>query len=202
MDLQPRKQPRQDRAKATVDAILDAAAHILAAQGREAATTNAVAARAGVSIGSLYQYFPNRDAVLGAVVHRHGHRIHRLVAECLSDPPPATLADAVNRIVAAVFEAHRLDPHLHGALDHDFNAAHDHGHGHPSTKTAVRQLFATLPPPVATEIGVRSPDAALVVTETIHSLAHAAHVHPGPGADPPALRAQAAAVALAYLRHG
>lgn len=66
----PRKIPRQARSLATVEVILDAAALLLVDEGYEQATTNRIAERAGVSIGSLYQYFPNREAVVAAVAQR------------------------------------------------------------------------------------------------------------------------------------
>jgi len=66
----PRKLPSQQRAIATVEAIVEAAAHILEKGGFEAYSTNAVAERAGVSIGSLYQYFPNKDAITRALIAR------------------------------------------------------------------------------------------------------------------------------------
>jgi AcrR family transcriptional regulator len=66
----PRKIPRQARSLATVEVILDAAALLLVDEGYDQATTNRIAERAGVSIGSLYQYFPNREAVVAAVAHR------------------------------------------------------------------------------------------------------------------------------------
>lgn len=68
--LSPRKAPRQRRSVATVDAIVEAAARVLERDGFDGYTTNAVAALAGVSIGSLYQYFPNRDALTAALVER------------------------------------------------------------------------------------------------------------------------------------
>src|SRR5580698_3835386 len=68
--LNARKTPRQKRSVATVGAILDAAARILEKQGFDAYSTNAVAARAGVSIGSLYQYFPGKDAITRALIER------------------------------------------------------------------------------------------------------------------------------------
>lgn len=66
--LAPRKKPLQARSAATVNAILQAAAHILETEGLAACSTNAVAQRAGVSIGSLYQYFPSRDAITRALI--------------------------------------------------------------------------------------------------------------------------------------
>lgn len=66
-----RKEPRQARSRATIEAILDAAAHILGERGWAGITTNAVAETAGASIGSLYQYFPNKLALVEAVRRRH-----------------------------------------------------------------------------------------------------------------------------------
>lgn len=68
--LDARKTPGQQRSQATVAAILEAAARILETEGLGAYSTNAVAARAGVSIGSLYQYFPSKDAVTRALIRR------------------------------------------------------------------------------------------------------------------------------------
>lgn len=72
----PRKTPVQSRSAMTVEAILEAAAHILEEEGFEGYTTNAIAARAGVSIGSLYQYFPNKDAVTAALVMEDARQLH------------------------------------------------------------------------------------------------------------------------------
>ena len=68
--LSPRKRPAQRRAAETVDAILEAAAHILERDGLAGYSTNAIAERAGASIGSLYQYFPNKDAITRALILR------------------------------------------------------------------------------------------------------------------------------------
>jgi len=68
--LDARKLPRQRRSAATVDAILEAAARLLETRGPGGYTTNAIAERAGVSVGSLYQYFPNRDALTAALIDR------------------------------------------------------------------------------------------------------------------------------------
>ncbi len=75
-----RKTPVQERSRRTVDEILGAAARILVEDGYSALTTNDVAAAAGVSIGSLYQYFPNKDALLRALVERHLDAVERSLA--------------------------------------------------------------------------------------------------------------------------
>jgi AcrR family transcriptional regulator len=68
--LEPRKIPRQERSRATVDAMLDACAEGLLSRGYDALTTNAISERAGVSIGTLYEYFPNREAIAAALASR------------------------------------------------------------------------------------------------------------------------------------
>lgn len=70
-DAEPRKTPRQGRSRATVERILVAAARIFDERGYRGTTTNHVAEAAGVSIGSLYQYFPNKDALLVGLAERH-----------------------------------------------------------------------------------------------------------------------------------
>ena len=69
--LEPRKTPVQARSAASVSAILEATIQVLLSVGKERLTTTRVAARAGVSVGTLYQYFPNKSALLQAVVKRH-----------------------------------------------------------------------------------------------------------------------------------
>jgi AcrR family transcriptional regulator len=69
--LKPRKTPTQARSAATVDAIFEATIQVLLADGGQRLTTTRVAERAGVSVGTMYQYFPNKQALLYAVVHQH-----------------------------------------------------------------------------------------------------------------------------------
>ena len=67
----PRKSATQERSRATVDALLSATARVLVKEGYDRASTNKVAEAAGVSIGSLYQYFPSKEALVSAVIQRH-----------------------------------------------------------------------------------------------------------------------------------
>jgi AcrR family transcriptional regulator len=79
--LQPRKRPAQARSTETVAVILTAAAHILEKDGYGQYSTNAIAKRAGVSIGSLYQYFPGKDAITIALIQQEGARVAGAIEE-------------------------------------------------------------------------------------------------------------------------
>lgn len=108
-----RKIPRQPRAQQTVNFILDAAAYILAERGLDGFTTNHVAARAGVNISSLYQYFPNKVAILEALQARHiaaPDDNHAQWLERLRDVP---LEDVVRSLVDVAIEMHAENPKIH-----------------------------------------------------------------------------------------
>lgn len=106
LDLQPRRLPRQARSRATVDAILEACARLLREEGPEGVTTRRLARRAGVGIGSLYEYFPNREAVLAALVQRRlgalVAEVRDALAEALVREPDEATGFLLRRIVAAV----------------------------------------------------------------------------------------------------
>ena len=96
--VRPRKRPSQLRSRETVSAIVEATAHILSEVGYDGLTTNAVATRAGVSIGSLYQYFPSKDALVADLVDRHCERMNALFGAVFMRAltlPPRDLARAV-----------------------------------------------------------------------------------------------------------
>jgi AcrR family transcriptional regulator len=83
--LSPRKKPRQARAEATVDAIFEATLQLLVADGIRRLTTTRVAERAGVSVGTMYQYFPHKNALVYALNERYLTRLAtRIEAECLA----------------------------------------------------------------------------------------------------------------------
>lgn len=119
-----RRSPVQSRGQATVDVIVEAAAQILARQGPAAATTNAVAARAGVSIGTLYQYFSDRESLLQEIGRRHVAEMQAVLAGALAGIDGLALPDAVDRLVAAIVASHRVHPRLHQALHQSL--ARDH----------------------------------------------------------------------------
>ena len=94
-----RKSPRQDRSKVTVDAILDATAHIIVTDGYDQLSTNRVAERAGVSIGSLYQYFPNKEALVGELVDRFSGQILELMMSGLRELAAVLSEDVMCKFV-------------------------------------------------------------------------------------------------------
>lgn len=102
-----RKKPRQARAAATIGAIVEAAAQILQKEGEEGLTTAKIAERAGVSIGSLYQYFPNREAVLLALIRRERDEIGAKVARKIAESDPKSGEDLVRGVIATLLEAFR-----------------------------------------------------------------------------------------------
>ena len=114
--VNPRKSPRQARSHATVDAILDAAAQVLVEEGYDAATTNRVAKLAGVSVGSLYKYFPNKDAIVAALLDRHEMAMLAHLGKMMTELADAPLEDAVRVYVDAMLAIHAASPKLHHAL--------------------------------------------------------------------------------------
>jgi AcrR family transcriptional regulator len=110
--IQPRKQPRQVRAELTRQRILAAAAHVFGEHGYAAGTTNRIAERAGISIGSLYQYFPNKDAILAELLVRHLDDGTAAAAKLLTGPLPGPIEEVFRVFVRLTVESHRDDPHL------------------------------------------------------------------------------------------
>jgi len=110
----PRKRPRQARSRHTVDAIIEAAARILEEQGHGGFTTNAVAELAGVSIGTLYQYFPAKDALLGALIAREtACLVEEAEAACLMGAGQ----QALNALIQAAVRHQVRRPRLARLLD-------------------------------------------------------------------------------------
>ena len=112
----PRKVASQERARATVDALVEATARILVKEGFDKASTNRIAEVAGVSIGSLYQYFPSKEALVAAVIEHHQQEIMQTVRRELADVFAQPVEKGVRKLVAAAVEAHRVDPMLHRVL--------------------------------------------------------------------------------------
>jgi AcrR family transcriptional regulator len=112
--LDPRKPPTQTRSTETVNAVLEAAARILEQHGFEGYTTNAIAERAGVSIGSLYQYFPSKDAVTVALIERE---CALLLANMAQAESIVNRRSAINHLIGAAVAHQMRRPRLARLLD-------------------------------------------------------------------------------------
>jgi AcrR family transcriptional regulator len=113
----PIRQAKQQRSKATVDAIVQAAAQILSESGWSALNTNAVATRAGVSIGSLYEYFPDKQAILNVIVDEHLAAGEAKLAEGMRAMSGIkSMDEVVEAVVSGFVHLHQEDPRLHRVL--------------------------------------------------------------------------------------
>ena len=111
-----RRRPRQRRARQTVDAILDAVVRVLKREGFGAVTTNRVAEVAGVSIGSVYQYFPNKQAIFVALHQRHIEQVDRMVETKLVEHAASSLDELIRAMIEGMIDAHTADPELYELL--------------------------------------------------------------------------------------
>lgn len=112
-----RRRATQARSRATVAVILEAAGQLLVETGFRGASTNAIARRAGVSVGSLYQYFASREDVFRALAARHREAMHALAAQAVARiEAGAEPAEALPGLLEAMVEAHRADPGLMHAM--------------------------------------------------------------------------------------
>jgi AcrR family transcriptional regulator len=115
-DLQPRRLPRQARSRASLDALLEATAHLLREGGYARLTTNHIAERAGVSIGTLYQFFPGKEAIVAALIERTARQHFETIVADL----PSTLAldtpGALDLLVRRIAKLLAADRRLYGVL--------------------------------------------------------------------------------------
>jgi AcrR family transcriptional regulator len=112
----PRRQPRQARAQATVDAIIEGTARVLVNQGYDRTSTNRVAATAGVSIGSLYQYFPSKEALVASVAEDLVKRMTTAMSNVLSRAVGTDITSDARLVIEGLIAAYRVDPALHDVL--------------------------------------------------------------------------------------
>ena len=116
--LKPRKKPLQERSRKTVEVILDAAAQVFTEKGFSGGTTNHIAERAGVSIGSLYQYFPNKDSILVGLLERHLADGLRHMEDLLDNASAKDMEPGqfVRNLVGMLVSEQLIDARLHKVL--------------------------------------------------------------------------------------
>lgn len=193
-----RRQPKQRRARQTVDAVLDAVVRILKRDGFDAITTNRVAEVAGVSIGSLYQYFPDKRAIFEALHQRHIEEIDRIVQTKLVEHAASSLDELIRAMVEAMVEAHATDPELHELLltevPHRAGGTQDFAvrlHG------AFRLAISSGAPDLRKRGDLDK--VVFVVTNMVEALSHSAALRRPPGLSLADAKAEIVRAVLAYL---
>jgi len=195
----PRKRPRQTRSKETVETILAATARILIKLGFDGLTTNAVAEAAGVSIGSLYQYFPNKQALVAALIERRldekNANTHRELARVAGQPFPM----AVRTMIRMTIENYAQSPELSRVLIEQVPRI-----GRMARIAELHQgtlkLVATLLEARRSELAVNDPEmAAFVLVASIEAIAQRAALFQPATLSDPALIDEATAMVTRYL---
>ncbi|MFP2959218.1 TetR/AcrR family transcriptional regulator [Myxococcus sp. 1LA] len=162
-----RRRPRQDRAQATCDAILTATARVLVKEGYDAASTNRIAREAGVSIGSLYQYFPSKEGLVLAVMERHRARslsdFEAGLVQLASEPLPTALRALIRQVLAMK----REDPKLHQMLHELMPRMRELGQTDPYEQRLFRLVRAFLAPRVGE---IRPKDLDMAVFIIVHAV--------------------------------
>jgi AcrR family transcriptional regulator len=178
--LNPRKQPVQIRSRATVDAILIAAAQVFEAHGYAAGTTNRIASKAGVSIGTLYQYFPSKEAIAVALLEQHisetGHRLHEWVGHMVVEQHG--LSEALHDYVTEMMHIHSMQPRLqHMLLEEIPLPERVHQALLESERNAAKTMAGLLRLFPEARQGVPE-HTCFVIVQTVESLTHRFAVHP------------------------
>ncbi|MGL4576795.1 MAG: TetR/AcrR family transcriptional regulator [Burkholderiaceae bacterium] len=117
--ISPRKTPRQERSAFTVRAILDAAARVLEVESLAGFNTNRVAEVAGVSVGSLYQYFPSKDALMAALIASEQESLACAVEQCVDACKGKSLQHSIQALVGIAIDHQWGNPVYAAALDHE-----------------------------------------------------------------------------------
>jgi AcrR family transcriptional regulator len=193
-----RRRPHQRRARNTVQALLDAVVRILKREGFSAVTTNRIAEVAGVSIGSLYQYFPDKHSIFVALHERHVEEIDRMVEAKLLEHAASPLDTLLGSMVEAMVEAHEQDPELyellHTEVPHKAEGTHEFTvrlHG------AFRLAIASRKQELGTQRDLDT--VVFVVTHMVEALSHGAVLRRPLGMSLAAAKSEAVRAVLAYL---
>jgi len=195
----PRKIPRQERSRATVEAILDAAAQVLVKEGVERATTNRIAEAAGVSIGSLYQYFPSKEALIASLLERHNAAMREAVIAELARVQSMPLERAVRAMVELVVRAHAVEPELHRVLMEQVPRV-DRRARVGEFEVALRQMIVGYLEGHRARLRVADLElAAFLAAMTVEAVAHGAVIHHPEHLDDPKFLDEATALVVRYL---
>lgn len=193
------RKPRQRRAQQTVDAILGAVVRILKRESAHAVTTNRIAEVAGVSIGSVYQYFPHKRAIFAALHQRHIEEIDRIVEAALVEHATSSFDGLIPALFEVMVGAHTADPELYDAL---FTEVPHRSEGTRDFSVRLHGAFRLAIASRSQELKSRRDldKVAFVVTHMVDSLSHGAVLRRPPGLSLEVAKEGAVRAVLAYLR--
>lgn len=192
----PRKLPQQDRSKVTVEAILTATARILTSEGYDKATTNRIAELAGVSIGSLYQYFPSKEALVTSLAENHANTMMEIVESKLKDLFNAPIEVVIRELVRASITAHCVDPMLHKVLNEQVPRINTNAE---DRVTALLHDYLELH---RDRIAPQNLDlAVLIIERTVEALTHTAVIERSQLLNDGQLEQEITTLLLCYLTH-
>lgn len=177
-----RREPRQQRSRRTVDDLLEAVQLVVKRHGTQAITTNRIAEAAGVSVGSLYQYFPDKRAILSALHERHVDDVRQVMEQTVASGMSGPLEEFVRELVHGLVQTHAKVADLHEvvssavpasalgfetALHHTFGQVLSGGDEDRYSRDEIGRLLFVLPRLVASlvhgtvhEVSALSRDAA------------------------------------------
>lgn len=199
--LKPRKQPVQARSAATIEALHTAVIQVLTREGLNRCTTTRIAERAGMSVGSVYQYYPNRDAMLAAVLERHLSGIAEAVEAVCCDNHGRPVAAMARALVEGYLAAKLRDPAESRALyavSAERGGAEAAARVYKRMEAAVRTLLATAP-------DARFEDPSMTATIALYALVGPVRTILDGEASPAfeaQLKGQLVRLLAAYLRSG
>jgi AcrR family transcriptional regulator len=166
-----RKEPQQSRSRATTEAILQAAAHILGTRGWQGLTTNAVAETAGVSIGSLYQYFPHKLALVEAVRRRHFDDVLAILRAAADTRLPR--ARRIEALVDGMIGVHSRYPAAHRVLLEETPRSREAGLLHDRFAAKLHQRYEAIVRVNAGSVSAARPRlAARVLAAAVAGVVH------------------------------
>ena len=195
----PRKQPQQARSKAMVAAILEAAIRVLIKRGYQGATTIAIAERAGVSVGSLYQYFPNKEEIVGTLIDQHARQIIACVDAALDEVDPDDPGRAIEAMIQAAIKAHRINAPLHKVLTEQVPRVGRIKVAMDTSKVLTERLASFLTAHRA-HLNGRDPQRAAFVVETVvEALTHRAVIEHPDALSTGDIEAEALELVMGYL---
>ena len=196
--IRKRRRPKQRRARQTVEAVLDAVVRVLKREGFRAVTTNRIAEVAGVSIGSVYQYFPDKQAIFVALHRRHIDQIDRMVQSKLVEHSASSLDELMQAMIEGMIDAHTSDPELYELLATEVPHRAD---GTRDFSVRLHGAFRLALSSRAHELkkGHDLDTLVFAVTNMIESLSHAALFRRPPHLSLTAAKAEVVRGVLAYL---